>query len=180
MRRGLALSFFALVLAASACGGPTAQPAAGPRSVAKKAPDFTVDLVSGERFRLADHVGKDVVVIDFWTTFCQPCVGALEHLQKSYANHKTDGLVVLGVSMDPPETAGQVPSFVRTHGLSFPVVHDADSRVTELYNKKSSAPFQVLIARDGSIVRIRETFQPGDEVSMESDIATALAAKLAS
>ena len=176
LRPTFAVCFVSSLLAAGcAAAPPGARP--GTPSVAQKAPDFTVDLLSGERFRLADHVGKDVVVIDFWTTFCQPCVGALEHLQQSYVKHKGEGFVVLGVSMDPPETAGQVPAFVRTHGLSFPVVHDGDSRVTELYNKKSSAPYQVLIARDGSIVRIRETFQPGDEVSMESDIATTLAAK---
>ena len=165
-------SLCAIFATSCAAAPPRARP--GTPSVAQKAPDFTIDLLSGERFRLADHLGKDVVVLDFWTTFCQPCVGALAQLETSYQRHRRDGLVVLAVSIDPPETAAQVPAFVRTHGLSFPVAHDADSHVTELYDKKATAPYQVLIARDGSIVRIRDMFQPGDEVEMERDVETAL------
>ena len=167
--------------AAVACGGAsTQQPNDASRAATSggpSAPDFTIDTIDGNQFHLADHVGKDVVVIDFWTTFCQPCIGALHHLEKMYEQHKGQGFVVLGIAMDPPETAGQVGSFTRSHGLTFPVAHDAQSRVTDLYNKKSSAPYQVLIGRDGRILKIRESFQPGDEVGMEQDVETALLAK---
>lgn len=166
-------------IALAACGG-SQHPDGGDSARAgkvgggAKAPDFSVDTLSGDTFRLSSHQGKDVVVIDFWTTFCQPCIGALHHLEALYQKHKGKGLVVLGVSMDPPETAGQVVPFTRSHGLSFPVAHDLQSRVTELYNKKSSAPYQVLISRDGRILKIRESYQPGDEAGMEADIVEAL------
>ena len=140
-----------------------------------KAPDFAVDLLDGSTFRLSDHFGKHVIVIDFWTTFCQPCLPALHHLEEIYKKYEKQGLIVLGVSMDPSDTAGNVPSFVRSRGLTFPVAHDLQSRVTDLYNKKSSAPFQVIISRQGTIVKQRETYQPGDEVGMEEDIKAALA-----
>lgn len=140
------------------------------------APDFTVDQVDGTTFRLSDHFGKDVVVLDFWTTFCQPCIGSLNHLDETYKKKKADGLVVLAVSMDPPETAAQVVPSVRSHGWSFPVAHDAQSKVTDLYNKKSTMPFQVLIGRDGRILKQRESYEPGDEVAVEADINEALRA----
>jgi peroxiredoxin len=145
-----------------------------------KAPDFSVDLLTGDTFRLSDHLGKEVIVIDFWTTFCQPCVGALQHLEHTYQAKKGQGLVILAVAMDPPDTAAQVAPFVRSHKLTFPVAHDIQSRVTDLYNKKSLAPFQVLIGRDGRIIKLRESYQPGDEVGMAADIDAALAAKLRS
>ncbi|MCC6648449.1 MAG: TlpA family protein disulfide reductase [Polyangiaceae bacterium] len=168
-----ALLATAALLALAACG-PSGQQAASPiKAAGATAPDFTVDLLGGETFRLADHKGE-VVVVDFWTTFCQPCVGSLLHLQKAYEARRAKGLVVLGVSMDPPETAATVVPFVRSHGLTFPVAHDQQSRVTDLFNKKSSAPYSVLIGRDGKILKIRESFQPGDEAGIDADLDAAL------
>lgn len=169
-----------LLLSLAACApqapaDPSTAPVTGPTS---KAPDFAIDLLDGETFRLSDHLGKEVIVIDFWGTYCQPCVGALQHLDEIYAKHKDEGLVVLAVAMDPPETAGQISTFVRSHKMSFAVAHDVQSRVTDLYNKKSLAPYQVLIGRDGKILKERDSYQPGDEAGMEADIQAALAAKL--
>jgi peroxiredoxin len=167
------LTCLALGSLASACSPAPSDASRASMSV-DKAPDFTVDLLTGEPFRLSDHLGKEVVVIDFWTTFCQPCVGSLAHLSKIYSQHKGKGLVVLAVSMDPSDTAGNISPFVRSHGLTMPVAHDLNSRVTDLYNKKSTAPFQVLIGRDGRIIKQRESYQPGDDASIEHDIVAAL------
>lgn len=164
-----------LALASASC-----QPANDPSQVAasvEKAPEFSINLLSGESFRLGDHLGKEVIVLDFWTTFCQPCVGSLAHLNEVYKKRKDQGLVVLAISMDPPDTAGSVAPFVRSHNLEMPAAHDIDSNVTNLYNKKSTAPFQVLIGRDGRIIKQRESYQPGDDASIDHDIETALAAK---
>ncbi|MBI5532756.1 MAG: TlpA family protein disulfide reductase [Deltaproteobacteria bacterium] len=163
-----------IALAAAACGSATTPQANAPSNAAM-APDFSVDLMSGENFRLADHLGKDVVLIDFWTTFCVPCVAVLTHLEEIQNKYKDKGLVVLGVAMDPPETAGQIGPFMRSHGLHFAVAHDINSQVTNLYNKKTAAPYQVLIGRNGQIIKRRETYQPGDEVGMEADVVAALA-----
>lgn len=163
-RRSLIAAVASLALSCTPASGPTAD----------MAPDFTVDLVSGERFQLSEHLGKKVVVIDFWTTFCNPCVGSLTHLNNLYAKNKDKGLVVIGISMDPSDTAGNVPSFVRSHGWTMPMAHDVNSRATDLYNKKTTAPFQVLIGRDGRIIKQRESYQPADDTSIESDIVAAL------
>lgn len=166
-----------LAVGAAACATSSGD-AAGPAvASSERAPDFQVDLLEGGKFRLSEHFGKDVVIIDFWTTFCQPCIGALRELEAIYEKRKGDGLVVLGVSMDPPDTASAVGPFVRSHKLSFPVAHDVQSRIIDLYNKKSAMPYSVIIGRDGRIVKIRESFQPGDEAAMEKDIDLALSAK---
>jgi peroxiredoxin len=167
------------MLGLAACGASQAQgqgaAQSGAESSASMAPGFTIDLTSGDGFRLADHLGKDVVVIDFWATFCVPCVAVLQHLEEMHKKYKDKGLVVLGVTMDPPETAGQIGPFVRSHNLNFAIAHDINSQITNLYNKKAAAPYQVLIGRDGQILKRRETYQPGDEVGMEAEIVAALA-----
>ena len=176
--RGLVLG---LSLAAFACGTTSAQApgtdAARAKASATKAPDFNIDTISGDAFRLSDHLGKEVIVIDFWATWCQPCVAVLQHLERVYEKDKGLGLVVIAVAIDDAATAGEVPRFARAHNMNFAVAHDAQSRVTDLYNKKSIAPYQVLIGRDGRIIKERDSYEPGDEVGMEQDINEALAAK---
>jgi peroxiredoxin len=163
-----------LALACASCV-PSGDPATA--ASVDTAPDFAIDLTNGEAFRLRDHLGKKVIVIDFWTTFCNPCVGSLTHLNALYKKHKDAGLVVLAISMDPPDTAGNVIPFLRSRGLEMPAAHDVSSTVTNLYNKKSTAPFQVLIGRDGRILKQRESYQPADDASIQQDIETALAAR---
>ncbi|MCS6900574.1 MAG: TlpA disulfide reductase family protein [Myxococcales bacterium] len=168
--------FLALALAAATLSCAPSSNLATAASV-DSAPDFTIDLTTGETFRLRDHLGKKVIVIDFWTTFCNPCVGSLTHLNALYKKHKDNGLVVLAISMDPPDTAGNVIPFLRSRGLEIPAAHDINSTVTNLYNKKSTAPFQVLIGRDGRILKQRESYQPADDAAIQQDIETALAAR---
>jgi peroxiredoxin len=124
------------------------QGAAAPGS-GTAAPDFTARDVDGKTFRLSDHLAM-------------------------YASKKDKGLLVLGVAMDGPESAAEVPAFVKRHEVGFPVVLDDDSRIASLYDPKKSMPFSVLIGRDGHIVAVREGYNPGDEKLVEADVSKAL------
>jgi peroxiredoxin len=164
-----ALALQALV----ACGEMgQGQGAAAPGS--GTAPDFTARDVDGKTFRLSDHLGKGVILLDFWSTFCEPCKAEFPHLNAIYATKKDKGLLVLGVAMDGPESAAEVPAFVKRHEVGFPVVLDEDSRIASLYDPKKSMPFSVLIGRDGRIVAVREGYNPGDEKLVEADVSKAL------
>jgi peroxiredoxin len=138
------------------------------------APDFTGRDVVGKTFRLSDHLGKDVVLLDFWSTFCEPCKAEFPHLRAMFDGQRAKGLLVVGVAMDGPETVADVPSFVRRFDLDFPVVTDEDSRIASLYNPKKSMPLSVLIDRAGRIVAVREGYTPGDEKLVEADVQKAL------
>jgi len=103
--------------------------AAGNSSAGTNAPDFTGRDLDGKTFRLSDHVGKEVLLLDFWATFCEPCKAEFPHLRALFDEHRSKGLLVVAVAMDGPETTADVPAFVRRFGLDFPVVTDEDSRV---------------------------------------------------
>ncbi|MGH7295068.1 MAG: peroxiredoxin family protein, partial [Polyangiaceae bacterium] len=139
------------------------------------APDFTGRDVVGNTFRLSDHLGKDVVLLDFWSTFCEPCKAEFPHLRAMYDGQKAKGLIVVGVAMDGPETVADVPAFVRRFELDFPVITDEDSRIASLYNPKKSMPLSVLIDKAGRIIRVREGYAPGDEKLVAADVDKALA-----
>jgi peroxiredoxin len=171
--RGLALALPLLAGCASGSADGAKAPSA-PAGVTV-APDFTARDVEGKTFRLSDHVGKQVVLLDFWATYCEPCKAELPHLRALYDANKSQGLLVVGVAMDGPESLAEVPAFVNRYSIDFPVVLDDDSRIASLYDPKKSMPLSVLIAKDGHVAVVREGYNPGDERLVTQDVQRALA-----
>ena len=164
-----------LLLAACGSQGAAAPSASGDATPAgTQAPDFTGRDTTGQTFRLSDHLGKEVVLLDFWATYCEPCKAEFPHLRAMYQAQKSKGLLVVGVAMDGPETSADLPAFVKRFNIDFPVVVDDDSRIASLYNPKKSMPLSVLIDRTGAIAVVREGYNPGDEKLVEADVQKAL------
>jgi peroxiredoxin len=177
LTRGAGVAFVAVV--SVACGAPlTGANGTDVRSSAgTPAPDFAAPDLKGATFRLSDHLGKEVVLLDFWSTFCEPCKAEFPHLRAMYDRDRANGLLVVGVAMDGPETSADVPAFVTRFGVDFPVVVDEDSHIAGLYNPKKSMPLSVLIDRSGQIAVVREGYNPGDERLVAGDVAAALGAR---
>jgi peroxiredoxin len=173
----MSLRLCGLAALLTACGsqGAAAPSASGDATPAgTRAPDFTGRDTAGQTFRLSDHLGREVVLLDFWATFCEPCKAEFPHLRAMYDAQKAKGLLVVGVAMDGPETSADLPAFVKRFGIDFPVVVDDDSRIASLYNPKKSMPLSVLIDRTGAIAVVREGYNPGDEKLVEADVEKAL------
>lgn len=166
---------FALLLTAllGACteAGPAGRGATSPSQlVGSTAPDFTTRDIDGKTARMSDWAGKGVILVSFFSTYCEPCKAEFPHLRALYDDKKKDGLVVLAVSLDGPETAGEVPAFAKRHSLNFPVLLDEDTQIARLYNPKKQAPYQILIDRQGRIAKAHEGFTPGDEVFLRKEV----------
>ncbi len=170
------------------CGGapgtaatPVAAAKAGPSGASQagveQPPDFELDTTTGESVRLGDLVGKHVILLDFWATYCDPCLAAMPHLQETYEKYREQGLVILGISIDGPESIANVRGTVAKLGVRFPILLDDESRVVALYNPRTSAPFSVLIGRDGRIVAQQEGFTTANAAVMETAIQRAIEAR---
>ena len=158
-----------VVALAAACG-----PAGHGASVGAPATNFTLKDVDGRATSLADNYGKNVVLLDFWATWCVPCEAEMPHLQRMYQRHKDKGFVLLAISMDGPETVASVAPYVRRMGLSFPVLLDEETQVTNIYNPQRTAPLTVLIDREGRVRRVHPGYKPGDEVELEREVVSLL------
>lgn len=177
-RNGAVLAF---ALVTTACGGaPSGTPAAtegGSATAASNgmlAPDFELSTLAGGHERLSDHRGKDVVLIDFWATFCEPCLLALPELDALYQRERSRGFVVFAVSMDEASSNGRVRNQVSKLGLSYPILLDPDTRVVSLYNPRATAPYSVLVGRDGRILRRQEGYTTGERENLEHAVDEAL------
>lgn len=154
---------------ASAPGGPGARTAS-----AAAAPDFTLQSTDGKTVRLSDYLGKSVVLIDFWSTTCQPCMAEMPHLVDLYKSRKAKGFVLLAVSLDGPESLGDVNRVVHDKEMIFPVLLDQETTVTARYNPKRELPFSVIIDKTGNIVYRRAGYTPGDEKIIDAEVDKAL------
>ena len=86
--------------------------------IGQKAPNFQISTGEADPFRLSDHRGQ-VVLINFWATWCAPCVAEMNDLMKMNTELQPKGLVLVGVSFDEKEDALQ--RFSTKHALNFPV-----------------------------------------------------------
>jgi peroxiredoxin len=155
--------------------GPAKPVAKAPPSLGDaRAPDFELRSLDGENVRLADHFGKNVVLVDFWATYCQPCLIALPHLDELYRKYKGRGFVVLAVAIDEAALGSRVRVEASKLRLSFPVLLDPETEVVARYNPKSTAPYSVLVGRDGRILSRREGYTVAERSALEAEVLAAL------
>lgn len=116
----------------------------------EKAADFTLKNAGGGMdVKLSDYKGK-VVILDFWATWCPPCrkgIPDLIELQKKYG----DKVVVIGVSVDDQNTIGEVPGFIKSMNINYPVAY-ANSEIAAAYGGIEAIPTSFIIDQDGNIV----------------------------
>lgn len=118
------------------------------RWLGKTAPDFEIGLIDGGTFALSEHVGKKVIVINFFTTWCEPCLEEMPELDRFYREHRDEGLIILAV--DGGESAEKVRAFIGKTGIGFPVAIDATGRLLQSYSVKAF-PKTVVIGVDGRV-----------------------------
>jgi len=139
-------------------------------AIAKRAIDFTLKDLDGNSVRLSDYYNKNVVLIDFWATWCVPCIKEMPHFQRFYDKYKEKGLEVFCITIDGPESASLVKTFIKRYKYTFPVLLDTESKVVALYNPRVIVPYTLIIDRDGNIQYVHQGYSPGDETHMEQKI----------
>ena len=110
------------------------------------APDFSLVNLKGNRESLKDHLGE-VVLINFWATWCVPCRIEMPSLEKLYRRFRSQGFTILAVSIDK---AGGVEEFIEERKLSFPILLDKDGQAEKLYHSHT-IPITYVISRSGHI-----------------------------
>lgn len=137
----------------------------------KPAPPFVLAGLDGKRISSSDLKGS-VVVLDFWATWCGPCVGSLPQLDETYKALKGQGLKAF--ACDQQEDAATVQKFVNDTKLSIPVLLDSDGKAGQAYGVQG-IPQTVIIGKDGKIRKVFVGVGPDTEQSIRDILTRALA-----
>ncbi len=144
---GLAVS--ALASTGLASSGLSGQPA----------PDFALKSSTGENLRLSEYRG-DVVMINFWATWCGPCRQEMPLLDDLYTRYQRVGFNLLGVNID--DDSGRALAMIQELGVSFPVLFDDRKEVSKMY-EVGAMPVTVIVDRAGQIRYVHQGYKPGYE-----------------
>ena len=123
------------------------------------APDFTLKSKSGKNLKLSEQRG-DVVMINFWASWCGPCRQEMPLLDAMYKKYKRLGFTIWGVNIEPDSSNAQ--RLLKDIPVSFPILFDTANKVSKMYNV-SAMPSTVLVDRNGNLRYIHKGYKPGDE-----------------
>ncbi|GAB5500485.1 MAG: TlpA disulfide reductase family protein [Pseudohongiellaceae bacterium] len=131
------------------------------------APDFNaIDIQSGEQVRLADYRGK-VVFLDFWASWCPPCLVSLPAYQRMYEQYRSSDWALVAINVDEDTEDGL--EFLVDNPVTYPVIADPRGDIGIPYNIRS-LPVSYLIDQQGNIVERYRGFEPGDEEQILQEI----------
>jgi len=128
------------------------------------APDFLLEDLSGKAVSLKDSKGS-VVLLDFWATWCPPCLKSIPELVDIQTKYRDRGLVIIGISVDDPNmiSSGDLLAFKDRFRINYPIVR-ADAKVLKDYFRNAedmAIPTMFIIDREGKIIEKKVGFRPG-------------------
>jgi thiol-disulfide isomerase/thioredoxin len=157
--------FKGLALAAVCVSAALAASSSGP------APGFQLSSRGGKTIDLTQFRGQ-VVMINFWATWCGPCRQEMPLLEDIYKKYKPMGFTMLGVNVEP-DSASAEAWLQKQKPVSFPIAFDTESKVSKLYNV-AGMPSTVFVDRKGNVRVMHKGYKPGDENFYLTQIRTML------
>jgi len=138
--------------------------------VGNKAPDFALKSSTGENLRLSEYRGE-VVMINFWATWCGPCRQEMPLLDDLYNRYERVGFKLLGVNID--DNSQRAIDMMRELGVNFPVLFDASKDVSKLY-EVNAMPVTVILDREGNVRHVHQGYKPGYEEKYLNEVRALL------
>ena len=124
-----------------------------------RAPLFDAQTLNGEKFILKEHLGKNVVLLNFWSVFCRDCISRIEALNKINDLFSQRDFELVGIAGDPPtdRMLSQVKKYAAK--MHYDVILDPELEVFDSYGVEI-IPFAVLVDRDGTVVVAIRSLEP--------------------
>ncbi len=136
----------------------------------REAPDFALKSSTGENLRLSEYRG-DVVMVNFWATWCGPCRQEMPLLEELFSRYERVGFTLLGVNID--DDPRRAMAMAQELGVTFPVVFDNTKEVSKLYDV-NAMPVTVLVDKEGRVRHVHHGYKPGYEEKYLNEVRALL------
>jgi peroxiredoxin len=136
--------------------------------------DVTLSDVDGNFVTPSAETGKEVFVLVFWATWCQPCQQELTKMDALHGTMKARGLRIYAISIDGPDTVSQVVPWVQREGYRFEVLLDRETEVLTRYNPRGDIPYYVVLDAQGKVLKDHQGYVSGDVDDLARFLETVL------
>ena len=181
-----------LLIAAVLFVGSACKPAAAPVSVSnqpvsvngvsvkgvqpqprKPLPEMSWTGFDGTVFKLKDFEGK-VVIMDFWATYCKPCIEEIPHLKELQAKYGEDRLVVVGLHVGGEEDQPKIPDFVQNLSITYRLGYPEDDLTAFVFGQEDAIPQTAIFDAKGKFVKKITGFGPGIKIELDQAVESAV------
>jgi len=128
----------------------------------------------GQVQKLKDHQGK-AVILDFWATYCPPCIEEIPHLMELQAKYGPENLVVVGLHVGGDEDRPKVPAFVERLKITYPLAYPEDPLSSFIFGSDTAIPQTAVFDRKGRLVKKIAGFNPAIKLQLDEAVAAAVA-----
>jgi cytochrome c biogenesis protein CcmG/thiol:disulfide interchange protein DsbE len=135
--------------------------------------DFKLKDLNQQNKTFFELKGEKLTLLDFWATWCKPCVRAIPKLNALAEKYREKGVNFVGINIDTPRNVSKVKPFSESKGISYTILLDTNNELmTELH--VTLVPTLLFVNDKNEIVHIHQGFLPGDEKEIEKMIETFL------
>lgn len=142
-------------------------------SHARKIASFKLKNLGNKQSSNTELKGDKFTIIDFWATWCKPCLKSIPKLTNLYEKYKGKGVQIIGISIDSPRNLSKVKPLTKSLGITYPILLDLNS---ELATKMqvTVVPTLFIIDESDEIISIHQGYRPGDEKVLDKEITELL------
>jgi thiol-disulfide isomerase/thioredoxin len=140
---------------------------------AQSVQNFQLKDLENQTRSFTEIKGEKLTLIDFWASWCKPCLKAIPELNKIYEEYKNKGVEIIGINGDGPRSVAKVAPLSQSLQIKYPVLLDINSEVMNNLGLQAF-PTLLLVNSEGTIVWIHEGYVTGDAEIIVSEIEKAL------
>lgn len=130
-------------------------------------------LDNGTKELVSAYKGK-VLLLDFWATYCGPCIQAIPHLKELQVKYKDKGLVVVGLNVGGEEDRPQIPAFVERLKIDYLLATPQDELIGLLFDGTTQIPQTFIVDREGKVIRNFIGYDPRIKVELDRAVEQAM------
>ena len=131
-------------------------------------PDFSLPDANGQMVKFSDvSRNNQVVMINFWASWCMPCRMEMPDFEKMYAAKKTKGFTILAINEDKERE--KADAYLKSKPVTFPILIDGDGAIAKRFGIEA-LPTTILVGRDGKVLQVVEGVEPYIEFVVENEL----------